>query len=406
MLGLQMNRPGNRVIPFDSALLPPPPRLAWGLLPLLATASTGAGQGDQEPPEERAAAAFRRSALHTLEAATEILGASDIRISETTLRYQQTTASWEWSLSGFLNTFDEEYRPVGLFDPIGRAAALEERTWGNQLTLRKQVVDTFALTAAGGYYDGFDGYRSLWLDEYYRQQFSFVPGYKDADPWGANVSGGLAWDYIPANATLEARIRYNRDVVAPGYEIETDPVTGAFAGLRRGRESLDTISLHVATENVLGRRVRGKLEGILTDTTDREVRLGVQGSLNVAMGDRWVARGQAGFTTEEPTFDAWFVGGALEYEPRPGLYLFLAGHYYQDTGEILNALQLSSAAPGLDAWNAGGGLRYVWPQASIKVFAGPYFTDYEPVEMGTAPFGHLYQDRSWWLARLAFNVQF
>ena len=346
------------------------------------------------------------SALHAFEAATEVLWASDIQISETTLLYKQSSASWEWSVSGFLNTFDEEYRTVRLFDPIGMASDLEERTWGNQLTARRQLNRAFALTAAGGYYDGFDGYRSLWLDEYYRQQFSFVPGYENADPWGANGALGLAWEYIPANATLEATIRYNRDVVAPGYQIVTDPTTGAFLGLRRGEESLDTISFHAATENILSRRVRSKFEAVITDTTDRDVRLGAQGSLNVAMGDHWIWRGQGGYTMEDPTFDAWFVGATLDYEAWSGLHFYVSGHYYHDTGEILNALQLSSAAPGLEAWNVGAGLRCVWSQASLKLFAGPYFTDYEPVEMGTAPFGHLYQDRSWWLAQLAFDVQY
>jgi hypothetical protein len=98
--------------------------------------------------------------------------------------------------------------------------------------------------------------------------------------------------------------------------------------------------------------------------------------------------------------------GSLEFEVLPSFLLSVSGHYYEDSGEIVNSLLLSSAAPGLAAWNYGLGARYLWPSATLKLFVGPYFTDYDPVEMGTRPFDHLYKDRDWWLAQLALDVQF
>lgn len=345
---------------------------------------------------------------HLLEAGSDVLWSSDIQLSDSKISYGQTARSWEWRVTGFLKTFDVEYRPNPIYDPppVGRAEDLSEQTWGGQLEARYRFAERLTGIAAGGFYDGFDGYRSLWLDNYYRQQFSFIPTYKDADPWGANGSLGLRFEYLPSSGFLELEGGYNRDEVAPGYEIETDPLTGAFLRLVRGRESLDSYSGKASTENVWTRNIRTLLEVQLTDTTDRDLRIAIQGSINVALGERWVWRNQTGFTTEDPAFDAWFVSSTLEYEVIPSLLVSVAGHYYDDSGEIVNSLQLSSAAPGLEAWHYGVGARYLWPKAALKLFVGPYFTNYDPVDMGTRSFDRLYKDRDWWLAQLALDVQF
>ena len=343
---------------------------------------------------------------HQIDANTELVASADIQLTQSAASYGQSIGRWDWKLTGTLKTYDEDYEPAGgFFDFFGFATNLHEITYGGQVEFRYQVSEPVQLVGGGGFYEGFEGYQAIWLDNYYKQQHSNRPGYQEASPRGYNAGGGVRWEYLPTTAILEARLQYARDDVAPGYEIETDAV-GSFLRLVRGRESLDTISARVSTENVLARRVRTRLLFQLTDTTDRELRYAVQGDVNVALGNRWVWRTTAGFTEEDPTFDAWFATSTVEWEPQPSFYLSAAGHYYEDTGEIANSLQLSSAAPGLMAKQVGLGVRYMWPHVTLKVFVGPYYTRYDSVDQGTLPFVNLYTDRDWWLAQVALTVQY
>jgi len=375
--------------------------------PALRALIDGVGSGAPEVP----ASMLRNAGAgylvgHQMDAGTELVASPDIKLTQSAVAYGQSIGRWDWKLTGTLKTFDEEYEPAGgFFDFLGFETDLEETTYGGQAEIRYQVSEPVQLVGGGGFYDGFDGYRSLWLDNYYRQQYSFLPGYEDADPWGVNASGAARWEYLPAQAILEGQVLYARDDVAPGYEIETTP-TGGFGRLVRGRESLDTVSVRLSTENVLTRYIRTRLLVQWTDTTDRENRYAAQGDLNVALGNRWTWRSTAGYTEEDPTFEAWFAGTTLEWEAFNSFFLSASGHYYEDTGEIVNSLQLSTAAPALMAKQVGVGVRYVWPHVAVKAFVGPYFTRYDAVDQGTMPFINLYKDRDWWLAQLALTVQY
>ena len=83
--------------------------------------------------------------------------------------------------------------------------------------MRQRLGERWTLLGSGGLYDGFADYRSRWLDEYYRQQFSTIPGYQKADPKGFNVSAGLRWEYAPTTAFLQVEGGYLWDQIAPGY---------------------------------------------------------------------------------------------------------------------------------------------------------------------------------------------
>jgi hypothetical protein len=176
--------------------------------------------------------------------------------------------------------------------------------------------------------------------------------------------------------------------------------------LIRGRENLDTVSLNASSENVLTRRMRVLNEFSFAKTTARELRFSYQGSLNLALGERWVLRTYGGVATEAPRFDAHFVGSTLEYEAFPNTLVSVTGRYYSDTGEIENSLPVTSAAPPLRSWAVAVGLRYTLGRSSFKIHVGPFWTDYKPQGGIGEEFTYLYRDRSWGLAQFVYSVQF
>jgi hypothetical protein len=334
---------------------------------------------------------------HRFYAESEGLAASDINLTQSRLTYGQARPDIDWTASLALGTYGVDYQPVS-FDFLGHPARLEEHRVSGQLEGRFRVSERWTLLGSGGAYNGFTDYRSLWLTEYYRQQFSGIPGYDRADPHGENGSAGLRWEYLPSSGFLQTDVSFLHDAIAPGYEID-------FTGLTRGREDLASIVYHLGSENILTRRIRVQNDIRLTDTTDRDLRFAYLGAINVAIGEHWVARANVGFTHEEPSFRAVFTGLTLEVEPAQGWLISVSGRYYSDTGEIENAL-FSAAAPGVDSWQVGLGVRRVWGRNSVKVFAAPYFTHYEPFGIGTAFFQNLYKSRDWGLLQIAFAGEF
>ncbi len=228
-----------------------------------------------------------------------------------------------------------------------------------------------------------------------------MPGYEKPNPKGVNSSAGLRWEYQPTTGFVDASFLYGYDEIAPGYDFE--PQAG---GLLRGRKVLHSYSPALKFENVLTPRIRTLNEFQLTFTSGRETRHSYRGSVNVALGERWVWRTSGGYTHEDPTLRAWFVGSTLEFEITPSWLVSVSGLYYHDTGEIENSLLISSAAPGLETWQGGLGLRYVGRRYSFNVSAAPILADYQPVAVGTRPFTNLYRDRTWASVQAAWAVEF
>ncbi len=365
----------------------------------------------KSPPKP--AAILQRDASAVIEAATgppitrqgevafEAMLTSDLDITSTAVSYGQQHGGTEWRVSYTHSTIGLDYEPYGLFDFLGYAERVEERYNGGQLRLRQAFAGPLTATIVGGGYAGFTDCRSAWLANYYQQQFSFVPGYKAPDPGGYNVAASLRWEYQPATGFAEASFLYAHDDIAPGYEY--DPLIPA---LVEGPAQLDTYAPALKLENVLTRRIRLLNEFQLTLTTGRESRYAYRNSINVALGERWVWRTLGGYTREDPALRAWFTGATLEFELTSRWWVNASGLFYHDTGEIENSAFLSTAAPGQQTWQAGLGLRYVGHRATFSVAVAPVFQNYEPVEVGTRPFTHLYQDRTWISVQAAWAVVF
>lgn len=340
---------------------------------------------------------------HKAEVSFDALASSDIQIFGGSVSYGQKTGGTDWRLSFTHNSIAEDYESYKLFDFLGYSEKINADYNGGQASLRQKLGDSLALQVAGGAYNGFTDFRSLWLANYYKQQFeTFFPDqYERPEPQGFNASTGLRWEYQPTTGFVEAGFLYANDQIAPGYEMY--PNTG---DLLRGREILHTYSPTLKFENVLTSRVRTLNEFQLTLTSGREPRYAYRGSVNVALAERWVWRTSGGYTHEDPTLRAWYVGATLEFEVAPKWLLHVAGRYYEDTGEIENSRLLSSAAPGLSTWQVGGGLRYAGERMSFSLSVAPVFANYLPVDVGTRPFTNLYKDRNWISAQVAWAIEF
>src|ERR1051325_3684943 len=347
--------------------------------------------------------------LQTVEADSEFVWASDIFLTDSRVRYAQERGATEWDASFFYASYDIDYRPFRDFDFFGFDTHLHEDRYGVQANLRQRVAAPVTLLVTAAAYNGFADYRSVWIANRYRQKYAHpdfprVPPYEEPDPKGANASAGARWEYVPSAGFAELRLGYARDPIAPGYEDSVD--TQGNYQILQGRKHLDVGTLNLSSENVLTRRVRTLNEFNFSTISGRELRFNYQGSVNVALGGQWVARVSGGVTTEAPRFNARFFGATLEWEPVPNLLLSVTGRYYKDTGEVENSLLLATAGPPLESWEAGLGVRYSWARSSLKLHLGTFRTDYAPLSVATAEFFHLYQDRQWGLAQIAYSVQF
>ena len=339
--------------------------------------------------------------LHSPEVSFEALLASDIALTTSTVSYGQQRGGTEWKIDYTHNSIGLDYEPYALFDFLGYAESVDQSRDAGQISLRQKLGEQLAFNFGGGGYIGFTDFRSAWLANYYKQQFSFVPGYSAPDPHGYNFSGSLRWEYQPTTGFIEAGFLYAHDVIAPGFEFE-DRIGRAL----RGRSLLETYAPSLKFENVLTARIRVLNEFQLTLTTGREHRYGYHGSLNVALGERWVWRTVGGYTVEAPTLSAWNVGATLEFEMTPRWFLNLSGLYYHDTGELENSLFISTAAPGLHTAQGGLGVRYAGENNSFSLSIAPIFAAYEPLAIGTRPFSNLYRDRTYLSVQAAWACNF
>jgi hypothetical protein len=336
-----------------------------------------------------------------MEVGFEWIDTDDISLLQTSWVGDFDSGEWETSLSLAYGKYTMDYVPVS-FDFNGMETHLSERNIALGFNTQKQINQFLSLMGGAGAYDGFTNYRSVWLDEYYRQQFSDLgdfPGadsYVVANPYGINATVGARWEYKPATGFAQLNISGLMDEVSPGYEIDFD-------GLRRGELTLYTSAISLSTENVLSKNVRSYIAVRASETTDRSTRYGIDAALNIALGENWVGRINVGGATEDPEFEAFYGGVALERNLTDSFSCYVDLRYYEDTGEIENALLFTSAAPGLVSERYGIGFRWIADNWSARVYLAPIKTEYDPTNANTDFFQHLYSDRDWTVFQLAIS---
>lgn len=354
------------------------------------------------PPTERDASFL---ASQTIEADSEVLWTSDLKLTDHSAGYRQVRAKSEINLTFSYSTIDLAYEPAD-FDIISEPKDLNEGRLSFQSGLKHKVAPSLTLLGSGGLYDGYGNYRTLWLSEYYRQYYSEAQGYKQTDPGGYNASAGLRWEYLPASGFIQVDALYSRDDIPSGYEVAVRPAPPIGTDLLRSSDRLHTAGGRVILENVLTRRLRSLNEFQIADTTDREPRLSYQGSLNWAIAEEWVLRLMLGLSREEPNFHSVSGSATLEHDWKEKWFVSLFARYYKDNGEIDNPQLFNVAAPSLDTIQIGAGFRWLGERWSARFVAGPYFTRYAPVEADIKPFEKLYRNRDWVMAQASVSLSF
>lgn len=359
--------------------------------------------GAEAPPAKLAALEVSPQSTHRVGVDFATLAAADVLVTETLTEYRQTVSAAELSLS-LSHRYIEVHHESTYLDVVRRDDLSSHRV-GLQSKGRFGVGGPLTLTLDGGFYEGYQNYRSLWLNEYYRHRlavlrtyFPEMQDYEEAEPWGCNVSTALRWEYLPAAGSVEAGFSYQHEVVAPGYEWSLPPV--------RLRDRYDTRSGRLSFENVLSRRVRALGEFQIDDTTDRELRFTLRESVNCALSEHWVLRLALAGAKEDPEFESKSAGAALERDWHGTWFVSLFGRYYRDTGETENAVAESAAAPPLDTYQVGLGLRRQGQRSSFKLAIGPCYSRYRPENRRPTEFDELYQDRNWLSVQFAFVVEY
>lgn len=330
--------------------------------------------------------------------------ASDVFVSDTLAEYHQKRPASEFSLAFSYRHIEVDFESAYLGN--SRKDQLKEDRFGIQGSADFDLNEILTLKLEAGAYEGFQTYRALWLDEYYRHKFNVLSGlvqdlsgYRNADPWGYSVSSGLRWEYSPDTGFAEASVSYQHDVVSPGYETGIPVIV-------RLRDTYDTVSGRLAFENILTRRMRTMLECRIDDTTGRDPRVTLHGALNYAPAENWVIRLFAAGSKEEPDFTSSAIGAILERDWHGIWFVSVFGRYYEDSSEIANGIERNAVAPPLETFQAGFGVRRQGIRSSFKLAIGPCFTRYDRHPQRDTAFDQLYEDRDWLSMQFAFLYRF
>lgn len=335
-----------------------------------------------------------------VESSAEFLETGDVLLSAAGLSARHIDERWDLKLGAIYQGYDVTYRPDIIIPGLYDNTKLKRTYWAGQVSAKGRLGSHSQWLLDGGGYEGFADYKSVWLDEYYRQRFSRLAGYEKVDPQGFNGSGGLRWEYWPTTGFAQAELGYQQDTISPSYD---KPVTKP---LIRGLDLIDTLSGRISSENVISPHLRMLNEFQIVDSTGRDLRYAIQNRLNYALGERWTLKSILGGTWESPAFSAWFVDGSAEYDWNRRWHLRAFTHYYQDDGLIRDPTIISSAQPALNTFMVGLGLRWAGDNLTADVSFGPYFTRYKSLPSNAGDFLNLYRDRDWWTFKTAIAYRF
>lgn len=320
--------------------------------------------------------------------AVETLECGDIHLQEMSLQAEESPSSNQYVLSATESRIDIDYAPAR-YDIVSQPMRRVEDRTAAELNARFRANADLVPFAGAGAYRGFTDFRSVWLDEYYRQLFSGVPGYTHVAPKGWHAMAGGRWSYVPGSAILQVTLLQQGDTVSPGYE----PQIGA--PLLRGRDHLRTTAVRISTENVVTPAVRSLLEAGAMSTTGRGMRYSLQESLNWAVSDTLTLRAVVAGVHEQPAFNAASASLSLERDWNARWFAGLSAREYRDDGEVVDPLIESDAAPALRTMSVTASLRWQGEHLAVRLEGGPYRTRYDAVALSSAQFARLYEDRDW-----------
>lgn len=321
-------------------------------------------------------------------AAVESLNSDDVHLLEANLQAQESLRTSQYLLSATSSLIDIDYRP-SRYDILSQPAHRSEDRTAAELTVRFCTDSELMPFVTAGAYRGFTDFRSVWLDEYYRQIFTGVPGYSRVDPQGWHGLVGARWTYVPGSAILQVTVLHQGDIVSPGYEPQIGGV------LLRGLDHLRTTAEHVSTENVLTPQLRSLVDFGATSTTGRDMRYSIQGSLNWSVSESLTLRTVVAGVRELPAFHAASLSLSLERDWDSRWFVGLSVRGYRDNGEVIDPLIVSSASPAMRSLDVALSFRWQGERSAFRLEGGPYRTRYDAVAPGSGQFARLYENRDW-----------
>lgn len=325
----------------------------------------------------------------------EALVSDDISIETYKIDYSASFDPWTIDLGLGASRYDLDY----VNSLFASSARLEESTTLADLALTRKWGRRWQATASLRAYDGFPDYRSLWLAEYYRENWNAFPSYRAPDPGGQGTRLAGTWHYSPGAGRVELAADFGRDRVAPAWAF--DPFLGQPVP---SRQILNTFTGAVRLEQALNGWLKTELAVSRQSTSERDARLALNHSLAASAGPV-AARLTVGYAREAPSFEATYGGLALEWNFLPLWTATVRHRIYHDTGEIA-ASSFTAAAPGLDTRETYLGL--LWDRGDLAASLGIGFldTDYGALSTDNSFFGELYRDRDWLSLRAATSLRF
>lgn len=326
----------------------------------------------------------------------EVMSSDDIDIHRYGIQYELKQTDWSSSILLDCTDYDLSYHPVF----IGYANNRTEQSRSILGTVGVQLGSRWDVDFSARYYDGFTGFQSIWIAEYYRQLSEGIPGFESPDPEGYSLS--LATEY---NHTAGHTIRLSAECGMDTVTLPPD-FTSFIIDLKQIREDRDRYSVTLRSEDIWTPWLKSLNRFSYRDISSRNTRLSLSSAWNVALGNDWTLRLQGGYTEEGVEFEAVYGGAAIEWQFSPGWYASLNADLYSDTGEIPDTALASTEAPALDTCQYGLGIRWVGERSAFKVFSAIYKNNYKALDGENHFLKHLYQDRNWILVQLSYTYQF
>lgn len=329
---------------------------------------------------------------------SELQVASDVLLVDSELNARWRNSTREVSMVAGIANLQMDYVPSP-WDLTATFEQLEETRTSAQLTWREGLDQRWRWNFAGGGYAGYSDYRSMWLNEYYRQIFAGVPGYRDADPAGLNASIGGTYEYLPQSGMIHWSVGWQADDVAPAYDKRIG------APLQRGLDHYETWRYGLGSEHVLTPTLRFKQDAAAYQTSARAWRYTYKAESLWALTDSWATR----FSLEgsdEARFHSGAAAVTLEHDWNARWFAGILTRVYRDNGEIIDPSLVSGNAPPVDTLQLQLTLRYAAANVSWRLAIGPYFTRYAAPTGKNLGFSTLYRDRDWFCAQAACTWRF
>lgn len=329
---------------------------------------------------------------------SEWLSASDVSLLDTDFTLRRRTLDRDISASFGWAPIEMDFIPSAS-NLIGTPADLDDARTSVQFTWREALEETWRWNVSAGGYDGFTDYRSLWLEEYYRQLFSGLPGYRAADVRGANASIGGTYEYLPQCGMINWNVAWQSDDVSPAYE----KLIGG--PLVRGVSHYETWRFGLGSEHVLSPRIRFKQDAAFYHTNDRDLRYVYRGETAWAMTDEWSLRSSMEGSLEDD-FHSAAVSLMMERDWNAQWFLGFQVRAYRDNGQVIDPQLMSSSSPSLDSLQLQFTVRHEGEHLVWRLSAGPYLTRYGALGTANQNFDTLYRDRDWLSMQAACTWRF